>query len=42
LSDVPLISDITLTEANNLILDIKNSSHIKKAIFVYNKNKELL
>lgn len=42
LSDVPLISDITLTEANNLILDIKNSSHIKKAIFVYNQNKELL
>ena len=42
LSDVPLISNRFSTKAHKLILDIKNNSHIKKAIFVYLINKEFL
>jgi len=42
LTDTPLISNWSSNESNNLILDIINSSHIKKAIFVYNLNKEFL
>ena len=42
LSDVPLISNWLSIKANNLILDIKKNSHIKKAIFVYLLNKEFV
>ena len=42
LNDTPLISNWSKKESNNLILDINNSSHIKKAIFVYNLNKYLI
>jgi len=41
-SDIPLISDLTSIESNNLILDIKNNSHIKKAIFVYDLNNNFI
>lgn len=42
LTDTPLISNWSSKESNNLILDITNSYHIKKAIFVYNLNKEFI
>ena len=42
LSDVPLISNWFSTKALNLNLDLKNNSHIKKAIFVYLINKEFV
>ena len=42
LTDTPLISNWSSKESNNLILDIINSSHIKKAIFVYNLNKDFI
>lgn len=42
LGDIPLISNWTSIESNDLILEIKNNSHIKKAIFVYNTDKEFV
>nr|YP_010218719.1 hypothetical protein LK370_mgp104 [Morchella brunnea]UBU98556.1 hypothetical protein [Morchella brunnea] len=42
LTDTPLISDWTSIESNNLTLEIINNSQIKKAIFVYNINKEFI
>lgn len=42
LTDTPLISNWSSKESNNLILEIINNSHIKKAIFVYNTNKEFI
>ena len=42
LTDTPLISNWYSKESNYLILDIINSYHIKKAIFVYNLNKEFI
>lgn len=39
LTDTPLISNWSSKESNNLILEIINNSHVKKAIFVYNLNK---
>lgn len=42
ISDTPLISNWNSKEANNLILEIINNYHIKKAIFVYNTNYEFL
>lgn len=42
LSDTPLISNWTSIESQTLVLDIKNSAHIKKAIFVYNIRKEFI
>jgi len=42
LSDVPLISSWTSTESQALVREIKNNSHIRKAIFVYNINKEFI
>ena len=40
--EIPLISNWSSKESNNLILEINNNIHIKKAIFVYNLNKEFL
>ncbi len=40
--DKPLYSDWNSNSVNNLILDILNSSHIKKSIFVYNLKKEFI
>lgn len=42
LTDTPLISDWTSIESNNLTLEIINNSQIKKAIIVYNINKEFI
>lgn len=42
ISDTPLISNWSSQEAQDLITQIINSSHIKKAIFVYNSNKEFI
>nr|QEN73924.1 hypothetical protein [Lentinula edodes]WGO76468.1 GIY-YIG endonuclease [Lentinula edodes] len=42
IEDTPLISNWDSKEANNLILEINNNSHIKKAIFVYNNNYEFI
>ena len=42
LSDSPVISNWNSIEANNLILEIKNNSHIRKAVFVYNTSKEFI
>jgi group I intron endonuclease len=42
LTDTPLISNWSSKESNNIIFDIINSYHIKKAIFVYNLNKEFI
>ena len=42
LTETPLISDWSSKESNNLILEIINNSHVKKAIFVYNLNKEFI
>jgi len=38
IEDTPLISNWNSKEADNLILEINNNSHIKKAIFVYNNH----
>jgi hypothetical protein len=42
LTDTPLISDWASNESNNLILNIISNSHIKKAIFVYDLNKNFI
>lgn len=42
ITDTPLISNWSSQEAKDLIIKIINSSHIKKAIFVYNSNKEFI
>jgi len=42
LTDTPLISNWSSKESNNLILEIINNYKIKKAIFVYNLNKEFI
>jgi len=42
LTDTPLISNWSSFESTILILDINKNSHIKKAIFVYNLNKEFI
>nr|YP_009710789.1 GIY-YIG endonuclease [Macrolepiota fuliginosa]QFZ98737.1 GIY-YIG endonuclease [Macrolepiota fuliginosa] len=48
LTDTPLISKWSsagfenLLESNNIILEMNNNSKIKKAVFVYNSNKEFI
>lgn len=42
ITDAPLISNWSLKEATDLITEIINNSHFKKAIFVYNSNKEFI
>lgn len=42
ISDTPLISNWNSIESNNLILEIKNSSNIRKAVFAYNTSKEFI
>jgi group I intron endonuclease len=42
ITDTPLISNIYSKECDELVLDINNKSHIKKAIFVYDKNKKFI
>ena len=42
LSDIPLICNWSSNESNNIMLDIINNSHIKRAIFVYDTNKNFI
>jgi len=42
LSDTPLISSWTSTELQTLVREIKDNLHIRKAVFVYNIDKEFI
>lgn len=42
ISDIPLIFDFSSIEFDNLISDVKNNSHIKKAVFLYNLKREFI
>ena len=42
IEDTPLISDYDSKEGQEVILDMKNSSHIRKAIFLFNLQKEFI
>lgn len=42
INNTPIISDWTSKECEELILNINNSSHIRKAVFVYDNNKNFL
>lgn len=42
LSDTPIICDWRSKECKDLVNDIKSNSHIKKAIFVYNRDKKFI
>ena len=42
ISDTPKITDWSSKECEELILNINNNSHIKKAVFVYDINKKFL
>lgn len=42
ISDIPLILDFSSIEGNQIVSEIKNNSFVKKAVFVFNLNKELI
>nr|YP_010727747.1 homing endonuclease [Leptographium wingfieldii]YP_010727796.1 homing endonuclease [Leptographium terebrantis]WDZ67384.1 homing endonuclease [Leptographium wingfieldii]WDZ67432.1 homing endonuclease [Leptographium wingfieldii]WDZ67479.1 homing endonuclease [Leptographium wingfieldii]WDZ67526.1 homing endonuclease [Leptographium wingfieldii]WDZ67572.1 homing endonuclease [Leptographium wingfieldii] len=42
ITDTPNIIDWTSKESDELILDINNNSHIRKAVFVYDTNKKFI
>ena len=42
MTDTPLISNWSSKDSDNIILEMINNYHIKKAIFVYNTNKEFI
>lgn len=42
ISDTPLITNWTCYASQQLVSDIINNSHIKRAVFVYDKNKKFL
>ena len=42
LTEVPLFLDYSTLEAKHIILNIKNSSYIRKALFLFNENKEYI
>ena len=42
IEDTPLITDWNSKESNELILSINNNSHIRKAVFVYDINKNFV
>lgn len=42
LNDTPIISDWSSQECEDLVLKIKNNSHIKKAVFVYDTNRKFI
>lgn len=42
INDSPLITKWTSKECDDLILNIRNSAHIKKAVFVYDMNKNFI
>nr|YP_009307016.1 orf322 [Tolypocladium ophioglossoides]AOR52829.1 orf322 [Tolypocladium ophioglossoides] len=42
INNIPLISNWTSKECEKLILDINDNSHIRKAVFVYDSNKNFI
>lgn len=42
INNTPIISDWTLKECEELISNINHSSHIRKAVFVYDNNKKFI
>jgi hypothetical protein len=42
ISDTPVITNWNSKECEELILDINNNSHIRKTVFVYDKNKNFI
>lgn len=42
LSDTPLISNLSSKECDELILEINNKSYVRKAVFVYDTNKNFI
>jgi group I intron endonuclease len=40
--DIPLISDWNSKECESLVLEINNNGHIKKAVFVYDKDRNFI
>lgn len=42
LTDTPLISNWSSKESNNIIIEMNNNSKFKKAVFVYNTDKQFL
>ena len=42
IEDTPVIANWTLKDCDELILDIKNNSHIRKAVFVYDTNRNFI
>jgi group I intron endonuclease len=42
INDTPIIADRYLKECEQLVLSINNNSHIKKAVFVYDTNRNFL
>ena len=42
IDDTPIIPNWTLKESEELILSINNNSHIRKAVFVYDINKNFI
>ena len=42
INDIPLIDNWTKDEANKLVLEMNNNSHIKKAVFVYDTNRKFI
>ena len=42
MSDTPRIADWNSKECEELLLDINNNSHIKKAVFVYDINRKFI
>ena len=42
INDTPIISDISSKQCEDLVLKIKDNSHIKKAIFVYDTNRKFI
>ena len=42
INDTPLIFEWTSKECDKLILDLNKNSHIKKAVFVYDTNKNFI
>lgn len=42
LEEVPLISNYDSKEGQEIILEMKNSSHIRKAVFLFNAQREFI
>ena len=42
ISDKPKIADLNSKQCKNLLLNMNNNSHIKKAVFVYDKNSNFI